>query len=88
VDAASTNGLAASWCSTGKPLEPMPEPPGAVDRALLAIRPWRLAPPPRPAAERPLLVQVAVLYTSLAVIVLFVIGLCFMIARLATGSAT
>jgi hypothetical protein len=88
VDTALSNGLAASWRTTGNPLEPMPEPPGAVDRALLAIRPWRLAPPPRPGIERPLLLQVAVLYTSLAVIVLFVIGLCFLIARLATGSAT
>jgi hypothetical protein len=87
VSTASSNGLAASWCTTGRPLDPMPEPPGTVDRALLAIRPWRLAPPPRTGAERPLLLQIAVLYTSLAVIVLFVIGLCFLIARLATGSA-
>jgi hypothetical protein len=88
VDTASSNGLAATWRTTGSPLEPMPEPPGAVDRALLAIRPWRLAPPPRPGIERPLLLQIAVLYTALAVIVLVVIGLCFLVARIATGSAT
>jgi hypothetical protein len=87
VDTASSNGLAASWRTTGAPLEPLPEPPGAVDRALLAIRPWRLAPPPRPGIERPLLLQVAVLYASLALIVLAVIGLCFLVAKLATGSA-
>jgi hypothetical protein len=87
VDTASSNGLAASWRTTGKPLEPMPEPPGAVDRALLAIRPWRLAPPPRPGIDRPMWLQIAVLYSALAVIVLLVIGLCFLIARLATGNA-
>ena len=87
VDTASSNGLAASWRTTGAPLEPLPEPPGAVDRVLLAIRPWRLAPPPRTGAERPLWLQIAVLYTSLALIVVLVIGLCFLIARIATGSA-
>jgi hypothetical protein len=87
VDTASSNGLAASWRTTGSPLEPMPDPPGAVDRALLVIRPWRLAPPPRPGIERPMWLQIAVLYSALAVIVLLVIGLCFLIARLATGSA-
>jgi hypothetical protein len=87
VDTASSNGLEASWRTTGAPLEPVPEPPGAVDRALLAIRPWRLAPPPRPGIERPLLLQIAVLYTALGLIVLFVIGLCFLVAKLSTGSA-
>jgi hypothetical protein len=87
VDNASSNGLAASWRTTGAPLEPLPQPPGAVDRALLAIRPWRLSPPPRPGVERPLWLQIAVLYSALAVIVLTVIGLCFLIAKLATGSA-
>jgi hypothetical protein len=87
VDTASSNGLAASWRTTGLPLEPMPEPPGAVDRALLAIRPWRLAPPPRPGIERPMWLQIAVLYSALALIVLLVIGLCFLVARLATGNA-
>lgn len=87
VEAASSNGLAASWRTTGTPLEPQPEPPGAVDRALLAIRPWRLAPPPRPGIERPMWLQIAVLYSALAVIVVVVIGVCFLIAWAATGSA-
>ena len=87
VETASSNGLAASWRTTGAPLEPPPEPPGAVDRALLAIRPWRLAPPPRPGIERPMWLQIAVLYSALAVIVVAVIGICFLIAWLATGSA-
>ena len=87
VDITSSNGLAASWRTTGAPLEPPPEPPGAVDRALLAIRPWRLAPPPRPGIERPMWLQIAVLYSALAVIVVVVIGVCFLIAWAATGSA-
>ncbi len=36
----SNNGLVASWRTTGEVLEP-PDPPGAMERALLAIRPWR-----------------------------------------------
>ena len=87
VDTTSSNGLAASWRTTGAPLEPPPEPPGAVDRALLSIRPWRLAPPPQPGIGRPMWLQIAVLYTALAAIVLLVIGLCFLVAKLATGSA-
>jgi hypothetical protein len=86
VDTASTNGLSASWRTTGEVLEP-PEPPGVVERALLAFRPWRLAPPPRPEAERPLWVSLVVLYSALTLIVGLVIALCFLIAWLATGSA-
>jgi heme/copper-type cytochrome/quinol oxidase subunit 2 len=56
-------------------------------RALLALRPWRLAPPPEPLPERPLWQLVAVLYISLALIVAFVIGLAFLVARLVTGNA-
>lgn len=87
VETASANGLSASWRTTGELLDPPPEPPGAIDRALLAIRPWRLAPPPRPGEERPVWQQIVVLYSSLALIVLFVIGLSFLVARLVTGSA-
>jgi hypothetical protein len=87
VETSSANGLTASWRTTGELLEPLPEPPGAVDRALLAIRPWRLAPPPRPGAERPLWQQVVVLYTGLALIVSLVIGLSFLVAWIASGSA-
>ncbi|TML34949.1 MAG: hypothetical protein E6G24_03095 [Actinobacteria bacterium] len=86
VDTASTNGLSASWRTTGEVLEP-PEPPGAVALFLLAFRPWRLAPPPRPESERPLWVNLVVLYTALTLVVGLVIGLCFLVARIATGSA-
>jgi hypothetical protein len=86
VDTASANGLSASWRTTGHVLEP-PEPPGAAARFRLAFRPWRLAPPPRPESERPLWVNLVVLYTALTLIVGFVIGLCFLVAWLATGSA-
>jgi hypothetical protein len=83
VETTSSNGLSASWRTTGEPLEPPPEPPGAVDRALLAIRPWRLAPPPRPEAERPLWQIVTVMYAALAVIVGVVTGVAFLAAHLA-----
>jgi hypothetical protein len=53
-------------------------------RALAAKRP----PPRRPPTEWPLWLQVAVLYSALALIVCTVIALCFVIAWLATGSAT
>ena len=78
--------LSASWETTGEVLEP-PLPPGPLQRALLALRPWRLAPPPRPEAERPLWQLVAVLYMSLALIITLVIGLAFLVARLVTGNA-
>ena len=84
VDEASV--VSASWQTTGEVLEP-PLPPGPARRALLALRPWRLAPPPRPEAERPLWQLVAVLYVSLALIVTLVIGLAFLVARLVTGNA-
>src|SRR6266496_5390157 len=89
VETASVDGasvVSASWQTTGEVLEP-PLPPGPVRRALLGLRPWRLAPPPRPEAERPLWQLVAVLYTSLALIVTLVIGLAFLVARLVTGNA-
>jgi hypothetical protein len=87
IETASANGLAATWRTTGDALEPVPEPPGFVDRALLGLRPWRLAPPPRPESERPMWFMVTALYGSLALIVLFVIGLCFLIAQLVAGQA-
>lgn len=78
--------LSASWETTGEVLEP-PPPPGPIRRALLRLRPWRLAPPSGPVKERPLWQLVAVLYLSLALIVAFVIGLAFLVARLVTGNA-
>ena len=89
VETASVEGVpvvSALWQTTGEVLEP-PLPPGPMRRALLAFRPWRLAPPPRPEAERPLWQLVAVLYMSLALIVTLVIGLAFLVARLVTGNA-
>jgi hypothetical protein len=83
VDTASSNGLAASWRTTGATLDPPPEPPGAIDRALLGIRPWRLAPPPKPEAERPLWLLLVTLYAALTVIVCLVIGVSFLAAHFA-----
>lgn len=77
--------VAASWRTTGQTLEP-PPPPGLAQRALLTVRPWRLAPPPRPGSEQPLWQLVLVLYTCLALIVGLVIGLSFLAARLFAGS--
>jgi hypothetical protein len=82
LDPASQNGLAASWRTTGELLEP-PDPPGAFDRALLTVRPWRLAPPPAPDAERPLWLQLTVLYTCLTLVVGLITALTFLAAHLA-----
>jgi hypothetical protein len=82
LEASPSNGPAASWRTTGNVLEP-PDPPGVVTRALLAIRPWRLTPPHRPEAERPIWVTVVALYAVLALIVLLLIGLAFLAASLA-----
>jgi hypothetical protein len=86
LQAPATDGLVAIWRTTGEPLDP-PEPPGILQRALLAIRPWRLAPPPRRAAERPLWQLLVLLYTAVVLIVGLVIGLSFLIALLVTGNA-
>jgi hypothetical protein len=82
----TSNGPAASWHTTGSILEP-PPPPGLAARLLLPLRPWRLTGPRRPQVERPLWVTLVGLYTALAVIVGVVIGICFLAAWLATGSA-
>jgi hypothetical protein len=78
--------FAASWRTTGELLEP-PPPPRLVRRALLALRPWRLAPLPPTEVERPLWQTILLLYASLAFLVLVVIGLTFLAAYLVTGSA-
>jgi hypothetical protein len=78
--------VSASWRTTGETLEP-PTPPGILGRTWLAFRPWRLAPPPRNEAERPLLELVAILYTVVAVLVMLVIALAFLIAWIAAGRA-
>ena len=79
-----TRRLSASWRTTGETLE-LPWPPGPFRRLMLALRPWRLAPPPRVGADRPLWQVIAVLYTTLAVIVGLVIAAAFIVARLVTG---
>jgi hypothetical protein len=82
LETSPSNGPAASWRTTGNVLEP-PDPPGVAARALLAIRPWRLTPPHRPRAERPIWLTVVALYGVLTLIVLLLIGLDFLAARLA-----
>lgn len=89
VEIASANGtpvVSASWRTTGETLE-LPPPPSALRQAILALRPWRLAPPPRSGAELELWQLVALLYTALALIVALVIGVAFLAAHLATGTA-
>jgi hypothetical protein len=86
VEGLTGNGLAASWRTTGEVLEP-PDPPGALNRALLSIRPWRLAPPRRADADPSFWQALVGLYVALAVIVGLMIGLCFLIARLVSGNA-
>jgi hypothetical protein len=83
---AGTPVVAASWSTTGETLE-APAPPGVLARALLALRPWRLAPPPRSDAERPILQLVAILYTVVTVLVALVIALAFLVAWIAAGRA-
>jgi hypothetical protein len=78
--------VSASWTTTGETLE-APASPGVLARALLALRPWRLAPPPRSDAERPLLQLVAILYTAVTVLVVLVIALAFLVAWIAAGRA-
>ena len=45
------SALTASWRTTGEVLDP-PLPPGMFRHALLALRPWRLAPAPWPSQSR------------------------------------
>lgn len=77
--------ITASWHTTGLTLDP-PPPPGPTQRALLRVRPWRLAAPPQPMSERPFWQTVIVLYACLAMIVGLVIGLSFLAARIFAGN--
>ncbi len=86
ASAKDTPVVSASWQTTGETLE-LPPPPNALRRGILALRSWRLAPPPRSGAEPALWQLVALLYTALALIVALVIGLAFLAAHLATGTA-
>ena len=87
VETLSADGMSASWHTTGATLE-LPARPDVVSRALLAIRPWRLAPPPQAWSQRPAWVTVLLLYVTIALIVGVLIGLDFLVAKLVTGSAT
>jgi hypothetical protein len=84
--AGRTPVVSASWATTGETLD-APASPGLLARALLALRPWRLAPPPRSDAERPLLQLVAILYTVVTMLVVLVIALAFLVAWIAAGRA-
>jgi hypothetical protein len=86
IDGAHSSPIAASWRTTGEPLS-VPPPPGMLRRAMLMLRPWRLAPPARSGAERPIWELVGVLYAVLAVLVAFLVGLSFLVAHLAAGPA-
>jgi hypothetical protein len=72
--------VSASWRTTGEVLE-APQPPGLWRQAMLALRPWRLSPPPVPEAERPLWQLVVVLYMALGVLVGLVITIAFVAAH-------
>jgi len=58
--------LHASWSTTGATIDP-PAPPGFVERAALARRPWRLAPPGAP-HERPLWQIAVLLYAGIVLL--------------------
>jgi hypothetical protein len=70
--------LHASWSTTGATIEP-PAPPSLVRRAVLARRPWRLAPP---AASRELPIwQIALLlYAGIVLLGAIVMLAAFMVA--------
>jgi hypothetical protein len=77
--------LVASWRTTGATLEP-PSPPGLVRRTALAVRPWRLAPPPPEGADPPWQ-SIALMLLLVTTLVCLEIALAFGIAYLVTGRA-
>jgi hypothetical protein len=77
--------VSASWQTTGATLEP-PPPPGALRQAMLMLRPWRLAPPPR-GQERPVWQTIGLLYTGIGLLITVEIGLAFLVAYLVAGQA-
>jgi hypothetical protein len=86
ADGSFPSHIAASWQTTGELLEP-PSPPGLLQRAMLELRPWRLAPPAASGAERPIWQTVGILYAAIAFLVILLIGISFLAAHLATGRA-
>jgi hypothetical protein len=75
----------ASWRTTGATLELAP-PPSVLRQAMLVLRPWRLAPPPR-GEERPVWQTIGLLYTAIGVLIAVEIGLAFLVAYLVAGRA-
>jgi hypothetical protein len=70
----------ASWSTTGATIDP-PPPPGFVERAALARRPWRLARPTAP-HERPLWEIAVLLYAGI-----ILLGAAVMLAAFAVAAA-
>lgn len=90
IDTGSPNGISASWSTTGELSEP-PVSRGAFERMLIALGRRRLVPPPprsEPDRDRPTWVTLLLLFATIAFIVCLLIGLDFLVAWLATGSAT
>jgi hypothetical protein len=79
LDGDGSGRLAASWTTTGAVVHPEPPQP-------LAGLHRRLSRHVPRAAERPLWQLIAILYTSLTVIVLAVVGLVFLVSWLAGGA--
>lgn len=70
----------AAWRATGAVLEP-PAPPGFVRSALIARRPWRLAPPPADPRELAVWKAAVVLYAAIVVVAAIVIALAFLVPQ-------
>jgi hypothetical protein len=90
IDDDSPNGISASWSTTGELSEP-PVSRGAFERMLIGLGRRRLVPPPphpEPERDRPTWLTLLLLFGTIALIVAVLIGLDFLVAWLATGSAT
>jgi hypothetical protein len=90
IDTESANGISASWRTTGE-LSELPVSRGVFERVLIALGRRRLVPPPprpEPDRDRPTWLTLLLLFSTIALIVGVLIGLDFLIAWLATGSAT
>jgi hypothetical protein len=70
--------LQASWSTTGATIEP-PAPPGPLRRAVLARRPWRLAPPAAP-RELPVWQIALLLYAAIVLLGTVVMAAAFLVA--------
>jgi hypothetical protein len=70
--------LQASWSTTGATIEP-PASPGPLRRAVLARRPWRLAPPAAP-RELPVWQIALLLYAGIVALATVVMVAAFLVA--------